>query len=90
MKKYLTYKNDRTRIEEVDVVRETDESVWIEYGKTEYRESKVTGGHIYHDSWESAHNYLVACNRADINRYQAMLDNALLEQAKVQAMTGPK
>ena len=50
------------RIEEIEILRETESSVFIattHSRKKEQREAKVSSYHQYHDTWEAAHKYLL-------------------------------
>jgi hypothetical protein len=86
MKKYKTMRYHPTRIEEIEVDRETDASVWLSSGR---REPKMTRYHQYHDTWRKAHDSLKFKNRLAIDRYQDMLDKALQEADELQKMTEP-
>lgn len=69
--KYRTgnYKN---RVEKVEVERETKSSVWIG-GK---RNAKVSGWHMYFDSFDDAKNHLIAKVQREIDISQARLSAA--------------
>ncbi len=61
MKKYQT-SHWNIEIKEVEVVRETDNFIILswQYGiKKERREAKHSEYHLYHDTWEAAHAYLL-------------------------------
>jgi hypothetical protein len=72
MIKYRTLKWS-SKIEPVEVERETDSSVWIK-GQ---RNSKITEYHCYHDTWQEAKDTLL--NRASdkITLAESMLSGAI-------------
>ena len=57
--KYKTQPSS-TVIEAVEVLRETEQCVYVPRGKHERREFKATRWDRYHDSWEDAHQYLMS------------------------------
>jgi len=60
MKRYYTTRWN-TEIEEKDVVRETDAFVILpdEKRRKERREAKKSEYHLYHETWDFAHAYLL-------------------------------
>lgn len=60
MKRYQTTRWS-TEIAEIEVLRETDDFMILatEGRKKERREAKKSGFHLYHETWESAHTYLL-------------------------------
>ncbi len=63
MKMYVTTRCYRAKIEEVEVVRETEKSVWVEYtgftGKKETRRSaKISTYESYFNTFKEAKKYL--------------------------------
>jgi len=90
MKKYRTTSYDDAKIIEVEVLKETAVSVFIattSFGKKkEKRETKISGYHQYHDTWEHAYNYLEEQAVLNIEQCQRHLDYAMKQLKKVEAM----
>jgi len=57
MKKYRTGGEWNNEIVEVDVVRETDKTVWRHSG---LKERKIADYQVYHDTWRAAKDFLLA------------------------------
>ena len=71
MKKYKTGSTNwgvEAKIEEVEVDRETESSVWVNGNRLQ----KSTEYHTYHDTWDAAHSYLLerAKNKVEYARRQ--------------------
>jgi hypothetical protein len=83
----IKYKTDRyapTKIEVVEVLRETEKTVYrasVCIGRPEYREAKKTEYHQYHDTWEAAHAHL-------LKRATTVLENARAGLALAQGTLG--
>ena len=79
MKKYRTTHYNDAKIDEVEILRETDSSVFTATTrgrKKEQREAKVSGYHQYHDTWEAAHKYLLEMAQNELKRCEQRLDYA--------------
>lgn len=77
MIKYRTSKFYFERnIEEIEISRETDKSVWIKTKFGEQREAKKTNYYRYFDTWEEAHQHLLSEAEKDIMNAERRLENA--------------
>lgn len=79
----------KAEIEAVEVVRETDGSIFLpadpRWNKSgERREAKITDWHEYHDSWEQAHSALIRKAERDVESARRRLEssNGLLGNIK--------
>ncbi len=73
MKKYKTT-SWSDNIEEVEIIRETDNSVFrVEYEGREKRSLKTTSYNIYHNTWSAAHGHLVDKTQKEINSLRSRL-----------------
>lgn len=96
MIKYKT--RNKTDIEAVDVVRETEKCVFVPSvswgrkwdGKSVSREAKISEYSRYHDTWEEAHVYLL--NKLDMRTelLRQRLESAEYDLSYVRAMTKPE
>ena len=59
MKKYKVTKWGGAKIEEVEVIRETEKCVFFNGYRGEHRAMKVTGYDNWFDTWGEAHAYLM-------------------------------
>lgn len=85
MIKYKTLFDDK--IEKVDVVRETDSSVWrLDRRGKERRHSKKSSYEIYFDTWHEAHDYLVEKAKGSVGAAKSRLTWAEEKLAKIEAM----
>lgn len=76
MKKYQTGHYD-IDIKEIEVIRETEAFIILpeQYGRRkERRESKKSNYHLYHDTWEAAHAYLLERTKDKIAQVQDLLE----------------
>ena len=76
MKKYKARVSNRwgceAKIDEVDVEKETAQSVWID-GR---RRAKVSDYETYFDTWGNAHSALMNRQKKQIKNYRLMLQRA--------------
>ncbi len=75
MKRYMTTRWN-TEIEEKDVIRETDAFVILpdEGRRKERREAKRSYYHLYHETWDLAHTYLLQRAKIRIAQSQSELE----------------
>jgi hypothetical protein len=78
MIKYMTG-GWQTKIEKVEIERETGSSVWVG-GR---RHEKRTNWHIYHNTWDEARTYLLAMATHKVRSCQSSLDSAKAELSKI-------
>ena len=75
------------KITEIEIVRETDSSVWRKNG---LRELKSTYWHVYHDSWKEAHDYLIRKAEQYIRGRRDKLKASEDELSEVLKMEAPR
>ena len=89
MKKYVT-ETGRWRVEakitEVEVERETESSVWVNGSRLQ----KVTGYHIYHDTWDVAHTYLLEKAKQKVEYARRQLEEHKSYLGNVKGMKKPE
>ena len=78
------------RIVPITCVRETEKTLWIEY---EYRGEKTVAirrkSLEIHDTWQSAHDHLLATAQADIDSLERNLHKAKATLAEIEALSEP-
>ena len=83
------------RIEQVEVQRETDKSVWVEFkndytGKTSVsRSDKNCAQQQFHDTWEAAHAYLLDKAERAAQSARVSLEHANGRLGNVKGMQKP-
>lgn len=75
MKMYVVY-SWKIEIEEVEVVRTTDKSVFISVGSGESREKKSTDWRSYFHSYESALSFLIDREEKLLREYQVRIKSS--------------
>lgn len=88
MKKYKTGRcsfDVKAIIEEIEIQRETKSSVWI----NNKREAKECTWHIYHDTWQAAHDYLKQTANLKVEGARNRLDRAIKNLFDVSLMEPP-
>lgn len=70
--KFKTSGINFSKIDKVEVERETESSVWIG-GR---RRSKNTDYECYHDTWNDAKCHLIGLAQADVDKYRFRLERA--------------
>ena len=89
MKKYRTTKYG-IEIEEVEVTRETDISVFtIGHTGKECRAAKVNDHERYHDTWSAAHDYLTERERKNVESLQERLWRAEANYSEIMNQPHP-
>jgi hypothetical protein len=76
MIKYKTGSLWSSGIEQVEVVRETESSVFVMYGTKERRESKRTDYHNFHDTYENAIQWYIEGAIKEIHSAKSRLESA--------------
>ncbi len=92
MKKYRT-RSDDIKIKKVEILRETESSIFIAttYGKKkEQREAKCSSYSQYHDTWEAAHEYLLKKGQEWIANARQRLDEEIETLQQIEAMKPEK
>lgn len=85
-------RNLKAEIEEVEILRETEQCVFLPTKATrtnpkgESRELKVTEWHEYHDTWESAHASLTKKAAEQVTNARRRLDFANAFAGNVKGM----
>lgn len=88
MKKFCATGNGSyASIREVDAIRETAESVWINFGGDVRRCAKKSDYASYHDTWEQAKERHVAKASSALQIARIRAESAEKELAAVKAMT---
>lgn len=87
MKKFKALSWSGPRIEEVEIVRETDSSVFLLGGQ---RRAKVSECESYHDSWKEAHELLLARAEGRVSQARRALERANGALGNVKSMSAPK
>lgn len=72
---YLAVRIDNT-ITPVEVLRQTDHSVWVKHGHSEKVERKETNYHKYWDTYEQAKAHLLLTNLNEIKDLERRLAKA--------------
>ncbi len=85
MKKYKTT-SWSDNIEEVEIIRETDKSVFNMGWRGEERSAKSSEYCIYHNTWSAAHGYLVGRTQTKINGFRSRLEKEEEELEKLAEM----
>ena len=85
MIKFRTCDFGKNLIEEIDVERETDSSVWIN-GR---RSAKNSSWHKYWDSWEEAHAFLLEKAEKSLQSARRSLERAQGEYGNIKGMKAP-
>lgn len=87
MKKYRAsgYRWSAGKIEEIEVERESDQSVWIKGG----REAKVTNYAQIFDDWESAHQLLLHETRQKLEHAKSKMKVYEKELVHIEQMKKP-
>jgi hypothetical protein len=97
----LKWKTTRWRdaeIERVEVVRETDHTVWVRVNTAwhgqppkwkEQQRRKDSGGDVYHETWEAAHAHLLDRAESDLEAARKRLTNAQGLYGNVKGMRKP-
>ncbi len=80
MKRYQTTRWD-IKIEEIEVLRETDNFVIVptEGRRKERREAKKSEFHLYHETWEAAHTYLLQRAEERVDQARNVLERQIEE-----------
>lgn len=73
------------KIEEIEIEKETDSSVWVR-GR---RLGKNTSWDTYHDTWEAAHAHLMAEAEKHVQSARLALERAKGAQGNVKGMKKP-
>ena len=91
MKRYQTTRWS-IRIEEIEVLRETDAFMILpqEGRRRERREAKETDYHLFHETWEEAHAYLLKRTKDEIARAQDILEGEKRFLKIIENMQVPK
>lgn len=78
MIKYKTVSFGRHRIEKVEVVKETEKTVWVKTGDgaTINKTLKDSVYHHYFNSWQEAKDYLLAKKQTEIESIRRRLEYA--------------
>ena len=90
MKKFKTIRHYATKIEPVEVIRETAEFVTVRCSGGSFREAKISDYQRFHDTWKEAHAYLLNRAQSNIRRLKDDLLAAKDELATLEAMVEPK
>lgn len=79
-------------INPVECTRETAQSVWVAgtNGGSESRQAKVSGYTCFHDTWELAHNHLLAKAEREVAHARLSLECASGKLGNIKGMTPPK
>lgn len=77
-------------IERIEVVRETERSVFFDVGYGVRRQEKFSRYSQFHDSWAKAHAYLLKDAEEKARSYEAQLRYAEQKLAEVKAMRPPQ
>jgi len=90
MKRYMTIRWS-TEIKEKDIVRETDAFVILpeEGGRKERREAKSSDYHLYHETWDLAHAYLLQRAKDRVVRSQSELEGRQNDLKVIENMQPP-
>lgn len=81
-RKYVTRSWATNRIEVVEIIRETDSSVWIKNGSCEVIQRKDSGGHKFHDTWLDARAHLMQRALDKLNAAEAEAARWLQQQVE--------
>lgn len=84
MKKYMS-RSVSLRIEEVEIDRETESSVWINGSRV----AKIGVYGSYHDTWEEAHQRLLALAQRDVDTLRRRLELANSRLGNIKGMKKP-
>jgi uncharacterized protein with von Willebrand factor type A (vWA) domain len=93
VKKFKTARYYPTRIEEMEVLRETAQCVYVSdkfRHRTERREMKDTEFHRIHDSWEEAHAHLLEKAENALTNARSALQRAQDVLGNVKGMRKPE
>lgn len=87
------------KIEEVEVLRETEQSVFLRVnssslagrkGTNERRDAKRSTYVQYHDTWADAHAFLVGKAQRDVESLRSRLEQAKGRLGQIKGMKPPK
>lgn len=80
MKRYQTTRWD-IKIEEIEVIRETESFMIVptEGRRKERREAKHSEYHLYHETWEAAHTYLLQRAEERVGQARNVLEHRINE-----------
>ena len=81
MEKYITRWGNT--IEMVEVMRESEHSVWLRGGK---RQKKHSSWRSYFDSWEEAHGYILERAERKVNSIKLRLNSAQGELGNIKGL----
>lgn len=84
--KYMTTCYARDEIKPVAVDKETDSSVWID-GR---RRAKLSSYESFFDTWDDAHNYLIALAETDMVVAKGKLRGAQSRLGNIKGMKPPQ
>ena len=90
MKRYQTTRWS-TEIEEIEIIRETDDFVILpcEGRRKERREAKKSDYHLYHETWDAAHIYLLQRAKDRIAQLQWALEARMNDLKIIENMQPP-
>lgn len=74
------------RIEEVEVERETDSSVWVS-GR---RRSKISEFESFFETWDEAHRHLMAVSHSKVDAARRDLERANSTHGNIKGMKPPR
>jgi hypothetical protein len=87
--KYEIKRFDKNRIVPINCVKETDKTLWIEFvdwqgRKGVYQRRKCSD---FHDTWQSAHDFLIATAHSRISGAKRSLQEAEADLAEIESLT---
>lgn len=87
----IKYKLSCGKITSVEVLRETEKQVVIEYKRSDglqqqRRENKICDFYTYHDTWGDAHNFLLAEVKKEIKSLRATFEHTKGRLLKIVCM----
>ena len=86
MIKYQTTKNG-IEIQKVEVTRESKSSIWLLSRTGEERcERKISEYYQYHDTWESAYQYILYMAKSKLRQCRSALESAEVKLKEVENM----
>lgn len=87
----IKYRTRFDKIEALEVERETEKQVFLpaKHGNRAIRENKVSDWSNWHDSWDLAHNFLVAKAERDVELLRMRLEQAKGKAEKIRGMKPP-
>lgn len=72
----IKYRTRFNKIEAIEVLRETDKQVFLLVDAKERREHKVCDWYAWHDTWEDAHDFLIAEAEKTVNSLRLRIEQA--------------